>query len=221
MNFLRNLVTTWRGRAILAAIGTVLPGVQPLAERDVERFEAPEDRGRELAGMLGLQDLYPRETLQARVMRPPPGRDYNAWSAANQDFLAGRAAILWTSTAYVRYLEDNASFRVVAAPLPKDVRASVPTGGALLAVLRGAPPRHKRVSARPPPLGFRTQQVDARRLPRNVGRGLAPGPRPGSDGDRPSPRRPHPRQHRRADLRHGRRPRHGPRPQLRLSLIHI
>jgi hypothetical protein len=59
-------------RAILAAIGTRLPGVQPLAERDVARFEAPEDRGRELAGMLGLQDLYPRETLQARVMRPPP-----------------------------------------------------------------------------------------------------------------------------------------------------
>ena len=58
-------------RAILAAIGTRLP-VQPLAERDVERFEAAEERGRELAGMLGLQDLYPRETLQARVMRPPP-----------------------------------------------------------------------------------------------------------------------------------------------------
>ena len=83
-----------------------------------------------------------------RVMRPPPGRDYNAWSAANQDFLSGRAAILWTSTAYVRYLEDNAKFRVVAAPLPRDARASVPTGGTMFVILRAAPAELKAAAAR-------------------------------------------------------------------------
>jgi sn-glycerol 3-phosphate transport system substrate-binding protein len=91
-----------------------------------------------------LQELVHRD----RSMRPPPGRDYNAWSAANQDFLAGRTPILWTSTAYVRYLEENASFRVVAAPLPRDVRASVPTGGTLFVVLRSAPAELKAAAAR-------------------------------------------------------------------------
>jgi sn-glycerol 3-phosphate transport system substrate-binding protein len=73
-----------------------------------------------------------------QVMRPPPGRDYNAWSATNQDFLAGRAAFIWTSTAYLRYLEDNAKFPVRAAPLPRDVRAAVPTGGTFFVVLARA-----------------------------------------------------------------------------------
>lgn len=103
-----------------------------------------------LGGEAGERALAFLQTLvhQDRVMRPPPGRDYNAWSAANQDFLAGRAAILWTSTAYVRYLEDNASFRVVAAPLPKDVRASVPTGGTFFVILRAAPTEQKAGAAR-------------------------------------------------------------------------
>lgn len=74
-----------------------------------------------------------------RVMRPPPGRDYNAWQVTNQDYLQGRAAITWTSTAFLRYLEENARFPVVAAPLPRDVRASVPTGGTFFVTMRSAP----------------------------------------------------------------------------------
>jgi sn-glycerol 3-phosphate transport system substrate-binding protein len=81
------------------------------------------------------QDLVHRQ----RAMRPPPGRDYNAWQATNQDFLAGRAAIIWTSTAFLRYLEDNARFPVVAAPLPAGVRRAVPTGGTFFVVLKSAP----------------------------------------------------------------------------------
>ncbi len=72
-------------------------------------------------------------------MKPPPGRDYNAWQAANTDFLAGRAAMIWTSTAFLRYLEKNAKFEVLAAPLPADVRRSVPTGGTMFVMPRGAP----------------------------------------------------------------------------------
>lgn len=79
-----------------------------------------------------------------RTMKPPPGRDYNAWEATNQDFLAGRAAMIWTSTAFLKYLEDNAKFPVVAAPLPADVRAAVPTGGTHFVMLRSAPEREKR-----------------------------------------------------------------------------
>ena len=48
----------------------------------------------------------------------PPGRDYNAWQATNTDFLARKTAMIWTSTAFLNYLETNATFPVVAAPLP-------------------------------------------------------------------------------------------------------
>ena len=71
------------------------------------------------------------------TMKPPPGRDYNAWEATNADFLAGRVGMIWTSTAFLRYLEDNARFRVVTAPLPKHDRFSVPTGGTFFVMPRG------------------------------------------------------------------------------------
>jgi sn-glycerol 3-phosphate transport system substrate-binding protein len=72
-----------------------------------------------------------------RTMKPPPGRDYNAWQATNSDFLAGRVAMIWTSTAFLRYLEDNASFEVATAPLPRQERYSVPTGGTFFVMPRG------------------------------------------------------------------------------------
>jgi sn-glycerol 3-phosphate transport system substrate-binding protein len=90
------------------------------------------------------QDLVHRE----KVMRPPPGRDYDAWNVVNQDFLGGRAAFIWTSTAYIRYLEDNARFPVIAAPLPSDVRASVPTGGTFFVIVKQAPDEEKAAAAR-------------------------------------------------------------------------
>jgi sn-glycerol 3-phosphate transport system substrate-binding protein len=90
------------------------------------------------------QDLVHRE----KVMRPPPGRDYDAWNVVNQDFLGGRSAFIWTSTAYIRYLEDNARFPVIAAPLPREVRASVPTGGTFFVVVKQAPDEEKAAAAR-------------------------------------------------------------------------
>jgi sn-glycerol 3-phosphate transport system substrate-binding protein len=81
-----------------------------------------------------------------RVMRPPPGRDYQAWQSTNESFLRERVAMMWSSTAYVRYLETNAPFPVVAAPLPRRVRASVPTGGTMFVLMRGAPEEEKRAA---------------------------------------------------------------------------
>jgi sn-glycerol 3-phosphate transport system substrate-binding protein len=98
-----------------------------------------------LGGEAGVRAIELWQTLchGDRTMKPPPGRDYNAWEATNQDFLAGRAAMIWTSTAFLKYLEENARFRVVAAPLPRDRRAAVPTGGTHFVVLRDAPEREK------------------------------------------------------------------------------
>lgn len=91
--------------------------------------------------------LWQRLVHEEGVMRPPPGRDYNAWQVTNLDFLAGRAAMIWTSTAFLRYLEENAKFRVVAAPLPRDVRHAVPTGGTMFVVPRDATSEEKRHAA--------------------------------------------------------------------------
>ncbi len=83
-----------------------------------------------LGGEAGVEALELWKSLvEARVMKPPPGRDYNAWEQTNQDFLAGRTAMIWTSTAFLRYLEENARFAVRAAPLPEKVTHFVPTGG--------------------------------------------------------------------------------------------
>jgi sn-glycerol 3-phosphate transport system substrate-binding protein len=87
--------------------------------------------------------LWQRMVHEDRSMRPPPGRDYNAWQVTNQDFLAGRAAFIWTSTAFLRYLEENARFPVVAAPLPSEARAAVPTGGTFFVMMRQAPQGEK------------------------------------------------------------------------------
>ncbi len=87
--------------------------------------------------------LWQRMVRVDRSMKPPPGRDYNAWEQTNQDFLAGRTAMIWTSTAFLRYLEDNAPFPVRAAPLPAHRRSAVPTGGTHWIIPRSAPPHAK------------------------------------------------------------------------------
>jgi sn-glycerol 3-phosphate transport system substrate-binding protein len=87
--------------------------------------------------------FWQRLVHHEHVMRPPPGRDYQAWQSSNESFLQGRIAMMLSSTAYVRYLEDNARFPVVAAPLPKLARASVPTGGTMFVLMRSAPTEEK------------------------------------------------------------------------------
>lgn len=101
-----------------------------------------------LGGEAGIQALTLWQTMvhEDRTMKPPPGRDYNAWQVTNTDFLAGNAAMIWTSTAFLRYLEEGAKFEVGAAPLPRGVKASVPTGGTLFVMPKG-PPRAEQEAA--------------------------------------------------------------------------
>jgi sn-glycerol 3-phosphate transport system substrate-binding protein len=98
-----------------------------------------------LGGEAGVKALQLWQTLvhEDRTMKPPPGRDYNAWQVSNTDFLSGNAAMIWTSTAFLRYLEENAKFEVGAAPLPRGVKASVPTGGTMFVMPKGPPPEEQ------------------------------------------------------------------------------
>jgi sn-glycerol 3-phosphate transport system substrate-binding protein len=107
-----------------------------------------EDDGRvSLGGEAGVAALSLWQRLVSDgVMKPPPGRDYNAWEQLSQDFLAGRVAMMWSSTAFVRYLEETARFPVLALPLPRGARASVPTGGTHFVLLKSAPAELKRAA---------------------------------------------------------------------------
>jgi sn-glycerol 3-phosphate transport system substrate-binding protein len=81
-----------------------------------------------------------------RTMRPPPGGDYQAWQSTNESFLQERIAMMWSSTAMLRYLENSAAFPIVTAPLPRAPSASVPTGGTMFVILRSAPEEEKRAA---------------------------------------------------------------------------
>ncbi|HXK16510.1 MAG TPA: extracellular solute-binding protein, partial [Polyangiaceae bacterium] len=92
-----------------------------------------------LGGRAGVAALgFWQKLVTAGVMKQPPGRDYNAWEQLSQDFLSGRVAMIWSSTAFVRYLEETADFPVRALPLPGGVRAAVPTGGTHFVLLKDA-----------------------------------------------------------------------------------
>jgi sn-glycerol 3-phosphate transport system substrate-binding protein len=106
-----------------------------------------EDGRMSLGGAAGEKAVaFWQRLVREKVMRPPPGRDYQAWQSSNESFLRERIAVMWSSTAYVRYLEDNARFPVITAPLPRDARASVPTGGTMFVILRSAPEEEKRAA---------------------------------------------------------------------------
>jgi sn-glycerol 3-phosphate transport system substrate-binding protein len=101
-----------------------------------------------LGGEAGVRalDLWQTLTHRDRVMRPPVGRDYNAWQVGTQDFLSGRAAMLSSSTAFLRYIEENARFPVRVAPLPGDERHAVLTGGTFFVLLRAAEESRKKAA---------------------------------------------------------------------------
>lgn len=78
-----------------------------------------------------------------KTMKQPPGKDYSAWEVANTDFLNGRVAMIYTSTAFLNYITANAKFKVGTAFLPGKVKNAVPTGGTFFVMLKDAPADQK------------------------------------------------------------------------------
>jgi sn-glycerol 3-phosphate transport system substrate-binding protein len=78
-----------------------------------------------------------------KTMKRPPGKDYNAWTVTNTDFINGRAAMIFTSTAFLNYMTENAKFKLGTAFLPGKVKQAVPTGGTFFVIARDAPPAQK------------------------------------------------------------------------------
>ncbi len=90
--------------------------------------------------------LWQRLVRTDRVMRAPPGGDFQAWQTTSEAFLQERIAMMWSSTAFLRYLEGSARFPVVAAPLPRASRFGVPTGGTVFVLVRAAPEDEKQAA---------------------------------------------------------------------------
>ncbi len=132
-----------------------------------------------LGGDAGVKALRFWQTLadEDRSMRVPTGRDYNAWQVTNEDFIAGRAAMIWTSTAFLRYIEDHAKFHVETAPLPRDERFAVPTGGTMFVMPRGEDGPKRRAAAAF--LAFMMQPAQANAFATETG--YIPVSRPGLD----------------------------------------
>ncbi|WP_027417081.1 ABC transporter substrate-binding protein [Aneurinibacillus terranovensis] len=68
-------------------------------------------------------------------MKMPPGAKYDAWEAADNDFVNGKAAMIFDSTGSLNMLLDQAKFRVGTAFLPKKANYGVAAGGANLVML--------------------------------------------------------------------------------------
>jgi sn-glycerol 3-phosphate transport system substrate-binding protein len=116
-----------------------------------------------LGGDAGVRALRFWQTLafDDASMRVPTGRDYNAWQVTNEDFIAGRVAMIWTSTAFLRYIEDHAKFPVLTAPLPRDRRFAVPTGGTMFVMPKAPDGPKKRAAAAFLAFMMRPEQANA------------------------------------------------------------
>jgi len=73
-----------------------------------------------------------------KIMKRPPGKDYNAWEVTNTDFLNQKAAMIVTSTAFVNYLAENVKFKMATAFLPRKEKFAGPTGGTFFVMLKDA-----------------------------------------------------------------------------------
>lgn len=77
------------------------------------------------------------------IMKLPPGEKYNAWEVTETDFVNGKAAMIFASTAALGGLLEKAPFDVGTAFLPAKERYGVPTGGANLVMLAKSSEKEK------------------------------------------------------------------------------
>jgi sn-glycerol 3-phosphate transport system substrate-binding protein len=78
-----------------------------------------------------------------RIMKRPPGKDYNAWEVTNTDFINQKAAMIFTSTAFVNYLTENVKFKMGTAFMPAKQKFAGPTGGTFFVMMKDAAPAQK------------------------------------------------------------------------------
>ena len=88
-----------------------------------------------------------------KTMKRPPGKDYSAWEVANTDFVNQRVGMIFTSTAFLNYMTENAKFKSAPHSCPRKAKAAVPDGRHVLRHDEGR-------AARPEGSGLGLHQVD-------------------------------------------------------------
>jgi len=91
---------------------------------------------------IGTKPIYFwRKMIDEGIMKLPPGKEYNSWEVAMQDFLNGKVSMIMTSTGYLWGILNSAQgkFNVGTTFLPKAKQWGAPTGGANIAVIAGKP----------------------------------------------------------------------------------
>ena len=82
--------------------------------------------------------LFWREMIDEGIMKMPPGKEYNSWEVAMQDFMNGKVSMIMTSTGYLYGILNGTKdkFEVGTCYLPKAKQFGTPTGGANIAVIQ-------------------------------------------------------------------------------------
>jgi sn-glycerol 3-phosphate transport system substrate-binding protein len=89
---------------------------------------------------IGTKPLYFwKDMIKDGSMKIPPGKEYNSFEVARNDFAAGIVSMISDSTGALRLHQDTCEFEVGTAFLPKDSRYGVPTGGANVIMMSGHP----------------------------------------------------------------------------------
>ena len=78
-----------------------------------------------------------------KCMKHPPGKDFNAWSVAANDFVNEKVGMIYHSTGALSSLTINSPFKIQCGFLPKKERYAVPTGGTFFVVWNGAKQKEK------------------------------------------------------------------------------
>lgn len=68
------------------------------------------------------------------------------WGVTPNDFIAGRTAMMWTTTGSLTFVRDGAKFPFGVAMLPKDKRLGSPTGGANFHMFKSATDSERQAS---------------------------------------------------------------------------
>ena len=90
-----------------------------------------------------------QDMMKEGIMQLPPGEGYDAWDAAKDAFVNGKAGMTFQSTASLAGLMNQAEgkFTVNTAFLPGNPQYGVPTGGANVVMMEGSSKEEKEAAA--------------------------------------------------------------------------
>jgi len=120
---------TWTVQAFILQAG----GKYSNPEGTISYFNSPEVK----------KAIEFRNTL-ANIERVMPR--HRSYGAASQDFVAGAASMMYNSTGSLSFVKKSATFDFGVAPLTKDVKQAVPTGGGNLYIFKGIPEENKKAA---------------------------------------------------------------------------